>query len=75
MTMLQNLRDIAKNLKHKRATPKLCPRCLSPKLKLSTRFDVWLLPEQYICPQCGYKGPITLELEKEQNQEHKTAEP
>jgi len=64
MGILQNIREILKNLKHDHPTPKLCPRCGSPKLKLSSRFDIWLFPEQYICDQCGYKGPITMELEK-----------
>jgi len=66
MGVLRNFREVVKNLKHKRASPKLCPRCGSPNLGLSTRFDVWLLPEQYVCSQCGYKGPVTLELEQEE---------
>ncbi len=64
MGILQNIRDIVKNLKHDHPKPKLCPRCGSPKLKLSSRFDIWLFPEQYVCEQCGYKGPITMELEE-----------
>jgi len=64
--LLKNLREVVKNLKHAQPTPKLCPRCHSPKLKLSSRFDIWLFPEQYICQNCGYKGPIVLELEKEE---------
>jgi hypothetical protein len=64
MPKLQNLRDTLKNLKHAPPTPRLCPKCHSPKIQLSTRFDGWLLPLQYVCQQCGYKGPIILELEK-----------
>jgi len=29
---------------------------------------MWLFPEQYICPQCGYKGPIVLELEEQKEE-------
>jgi hypothetical protein len=29
---------------------------------------MWLFPEQYICPDCGYKGPIVLELVKEEGE-------
>ena len=65
MGILRNIREVVGNLKHDRPTPKLCPRCGNPKLGLSSRFDIWLFPEQYVCEQCGYKGPITLELEKE----------
>jgi predicted RNA-binding Zn-ribbon protein involved in translation (DUF1610 family) len=64
MGILENLREVLKNLKHKEAKPKLCPRCGSNALRLSSRFDVWLFPEQYVCMHCGYKGPITLELEE-----------
>jgi len=66
MGILQNLREVAKKLQHRTPRPKLCPRCGSPKLRLSSRFDVWLLPEQYVCQNCGYKGPIVMELEKEE---------
>jgi len=34
---------------------------------------MWLFPEQYICQQCGYKGPVTLELE-EQKENKETGE-
>jgi hypothetical protein len=40
---------------------------------LSSRFDVWLFPEQYICENCGYKGPIVLELVKEEKEEKEQA--
>jgi len=66
MGILRNIREVVGNLKHDRPTPKLCPRCGNPRLRLSSRFDIWLFPEQYVCEQCGYKGPITLELEKEE---------
>jgi hypothetical protein len=35
---------------------------------------VWLFPEQYICENCGYKGPIVLELVKEEKEEAKNVE-
>jgi len=64
MGLLKNLRDVLKSMKRKSPTMKLCPRCGSPKLRLSSSFDVWLTPEQYICENCGYKGPIVMELEE-----------
>lgn len=66
MGIFKNFREVVKNLKHNRPMLKLCPRCGSPKLRLSSRFDIWLFPEQYVCLNCGYKGPITMELEKEE---------
>jgi len=64
MGILKNLRDVFKSMKRRNQTLKLCPRCGSPKLRLSSRFDVWLTPEQYICENCGYKGPIVMEIEE-----------
>jgi hypothetical protein len=43
---------------------KVCPRCRSSKIKFSSNLDLWLTPKQYLCKNCGYIGPIILELEK-----------
>ncbi len=66
MGILQNVRDVLKGLKRRKTVEKLCPRCGSSKLRLSSRFDIWLTPEQYICESCGYKGPIVMEVEEEE---------
>ncbi len=63
--MLQNLREVLGKLRRSQPTPKFCPKCESPEIHLSSRFDIWLFPEQYVCPKCGYRGPIAMELEKE----------
>ncbi|MEM2905657.1 MAG: hypothetical protein QW587_07990 [Candidatus Bathyarchaeia archaeon] len=41
---------------------RLCPRCKSSQLQLSSWLDAWLLPEVNICKSCGYRGPLLLEL-------------
>ncbi|MDH5438487.1 MAG: hypothetical protein OEX76_06260 [Candidatus Bathyarchaeota archaeon] len=64
MGMLKTLSDVFKSMKRRSPSLKLCPRCGSPKLRLSSRFDGWLTPEQYICENCGYKGPVVMELEE-----------
>jgi ribosomal protein L37AE/L43A len=69
MGILRNIRDVVKNMKHSYPNPKLCPRCGSHNLRLTTGFDIWLFPEQYVCQQCGYKGAVTLELEKIEDDE------
>lgn len=66
MGILRDLREVFKRLKHKNISPKFCPRCGSPKMRLSSRFDIWLTPEQYVCENCGYKGPIFMELEEKE---------
>jgi ssDNA-binding Zn-finger/Zn-ribbon topoisomerase 1 len=63
--ILKDLSDVLKGMKRRNQTIKLCPKCRSPKLKLSSSFDIWLTPEQYVCENCGYKGPIILEVEEE----------
>ena len=47
---------------------RVCPICLSPKIKKATPFDGWLIPETYVCEDCGYRGPIYLELEIEEGE-------
>ena len=63
---LETFREILRNLKQRKPTPKYCPKCGSPELTLSSKYDMWILPEQYICKKCGYKGPIVMELEDEE---------
>jgi C4-type Zn-finger protein len=73
MGTLKNLREVLKGLKHKKLgkpTPKFCPKCGNPKIKLISGSNTYpkmygITPEQYICEKCGYKGPIAMELEKE----------
>ncbi len=67
MSRLRILREIFSGMKRRRATEKHCPKCGDPHIRLSSKFDIWLLPEQYICEKCGYTGPIVLEIEKNRN--------
>jgi predicted RNA-binding Zn-ribbon protein involved in translation (DUF1610 family) len=65
MNLLQNIRDVLKATKHKRPTQIYCPKCGSPKIHQSTTFNYWITPTKYTCDNCGYNGPIIMELEKE----------
>jgi predicted RNA-binding Zn-ribbon protein involved in translation (DUF1610 family) len=66
MKMLQNVREVLKSLKHRKPAKIYCPKCCSPKIKMYSTFDLWLTPQKYVCDNCGYIGPIILELEKEE---------
>jgi predicted RNA-binding Zn-ribbon protein involved in translation (DUF1610 family) len=66
MKKLDTVRDVFKGLKHSGPTAKFCPRCGSPKLRLSSNLDYWLLPQTYICSDCGYAGCVFMELEKDE---------
>jgi hypothetical protein len=71
MKPIDNFRDVFKTLKHKKPVPIFCPRCASPNLRLSSSWDYWLTPRNYVCSDCGYAGPLVLELEKESLEEEK----
>jgi len=64
MKILQNIREILKTIKHRRPSKNYCPRCGSPKIHLSSSLDYWLTPKKYICEECGYHGPIVMELDE-----------
>jgi predicted RNA-binding Zn-ribbon protein involved in translation (DUF1610 family) len=63
---LQNIREILKIIKHRKPAKKYCPRCGSPKIRLSSGLDYGLTPKKYVCGNCGYMGPLVMELEKEE---------
>ncbi len=64
MSRLEILRELFGSLKRRKPTKKYCPKCGNPHIRLSSKFDLWLLPETYVCEACGYKGSIVLELEE-----------
>jgi len=50
----------------------ICHRCGSTRLSLSSKMDAWLTPKMYVCADCGYMGPIILEIEKEEKEKWAT---
>lgn len=71
MGLLGDVRDILRSLKHRKPSKIYCPRCASPKIHVSSGFDYWLVPVKYVCDNCGYVGPIVMELEKLEKEESK----
>jgi transcription elongation factor Elf1 len=67
MKLMQNMREVLKSLKHQKPASIYCPRCCSPKISLHSGLDIWLTPTKYVCHNCGYVGPIIMELEKEES--------
>ncbi|MCL4437140.1 MAG: hypothetical protein M1503_04705 [Thaumarchaeota archaeon] len=39
---------------------KICPKCLN-ELKVASSLGGWLLPQEYVCGSCGYRGSVALE--------------
>jgi hypothetical protein len=44
---------------------KICPKCREPRLKTMTNVSGWLAPPLFECLNCGYVGPIFLEIDSE----------
>jgi hypothetical protein len=66
--ILDDTRDVLKAVKHSKPKAIFCPKCCSPGLKSYSGFagiDMWLTPRKYVCENCGYVGPIYMELEKD----------
>jgi len=63
MKKLKNMAEVAKRLSHKKiSTPVVCPKCGS------ARIDLYLggyAGRTYKCLDCGYIGPVVIELEEE----------
>jgi hypothetical protein len=43
--------------------PRLCPNCLTV-LTMGSGLGGWLIPQDYYCTKCGYKGYAFLEQER-----------
>jgi len=66
MKKIDGIRDVFKHTKHRKPTQIFCPRCCSPKIRLSSSLDYWLTPKQYYCEECGYQGILVMELEPDE---------
>ncbi|MGD8545443.1 MAG: hypothetical protein PVH12_04635 [Candidatus Bathyarchaeota archaeon] len=64
MELLQNMRELFKMLSRRKPTRIFCPGCGSQNIHLSNSLNYWLTPKKYICKDCGYIGPIVMELEE-----------
>jgi len=69
MKKTDSIRDVLKNVKHRKPAQIFCPRCASPKIALSNSLSMWLTPKEYYCENCGYLGIVVMELEKEDEKE------
>ena len=63
MPRFREIIDILKDAKHSNPKPVFCPSCESPKMRSSESYGI--LPQKYVCEDCGYEGNIVLELDEE----------
>jgi predicted RNA-binding Zn-ribbon protein involved in translation (DUF1610 family) len=66
---LKEIIDILKKSKHSSPKPVFCPACYSAKLKHNESYGI--LPRLYRCENCGYEGPLVLELEPNSETDHR----
>jgi len=64
MKKMRELGKVFRVLKHRKPSKKYCPRCGSPEIQLIMDFGFGFTPQKYVCKNCGYVGPIVMELEK-----------
>ncbi|MBS7625203.1 hypothetical protein KEJ29_06480 [Candidatus Bathyarchaeota archaeon] len=62
----RTLNNIGLRFSHHKNRISVCPRCGSRNIGLSSKFDAWLMPKRYACRDCGYVGPIVLEVDLEE---------
>lgn len=68
MKKIDGIREVFKNVKHRKPTQIYCPRCASPKIHLTSYLAAFLTPKQYYCENCGYVGIVVMELEEEKEE-------
>jgi transposase-like protein len=62
---MNGLLETIRSLKRGRHDLRVCPRCGSTRIHSVGMFSGWILPDRYVCDNCGYMGFLFLELEKE----------
>ena len=62
MPLLSEFKETLKQIKYRKPQPVFCPKCKNPDLHTTNTFGI--LPQTYVCYVCGYKGPLALELEE-----------
>jgi C4-type Zn-finger protein len=78
MGKVADFKEVVKGLKHKKIgekTIKLCPRCESSNLEISSGADIYprlygITPMKYVCKDCGYVGSLVLEKPLNENKEN-----
>ncbi|HLI46234.1 MAG TPA: hypothetical protein VKU94_03490 [Geobacterales bacterium] len=63
-----SIRDIIKHAKRGGKYDLRCPICGSKKVTRIHSLE-WLIPQQYLCKECGYVGSYLISFEKEAKDE------
>jgi len=66
MGSLQGILDAFRSARHRAPSPVFCPNCKSHRMRTMESYGI--LPRSYRCEDCGYQGPLALELEPEEEE-------
>jgi len=72
MTKVEQMKQVfetIRKLKRGKHGLKVCPKCGSVKIRNSSLLSGWIIPDQYVCEDCGYTGYLILELERKATSE------
>jgi transposase-like protein len=59
-----DLLNILRSLNRRKVDRFVCPRCNSLNIGSNGFLEGWLLPNHFVCKDCGYSGFMVVELER-----------
>lgn len=71
MDGLKGLWETLKQIRHQMPRPKFCPKCKGHNVYSNPTLGV--LPTTYRCRDCGYEGPLVIEIDPEEEREAHSA--
>ena len=69
MAILKDFLGTIREIRHRSPQPKFCPSCGSHRMRQLPAMGI--MPVTYFCEDCGYRGLLVLELEKEPEDQEK----
>jgi transposase-like protein len=63
-----DLLNILGSLNRRKVDQFICPRCNSLNIGSDGFLEGWLLPNRFVCKDCGYSGFMVVELERTDDQ-------
>ena len=67
MEALRGFWETLKQARHQMPRPKFCPKCRGHNIYPNPTMGI--LPTTYRCRDCGYEGPLVLEIDPDEGRE------
>jgi predicted RNA-binding Zn-ribbon protein involved in translation (DUF1610 family) len=65
MKRLKGVLEALSQIKHRRTTILVCPRCGKTRILPERSVTLGFLPTVYVCEDCGYRGYLITEADEE----------